>query len=102
MQVRRVPGTGLGNPQNGRRMYTPPDGADRLRDMLANWERFLHEERELDPLVRMAVRHYTLDADATAVSTSLRCWALAPMGRLLPLLRSHGVHGRTFDRRRNQ
>ncbi len=28
----------------------------------ANWERFLHEQPELDPLVRMAVGHYQFEA----------------------------------------
>src|SRR4051812_40932316 len=26
MQIRRVPGTGLGNPRTGKRVYTPPEG----------------------------------------------------------------------------
>ena len=30
--------------------------------MLANWERFLHNEVELDPLIRMAVAHYQFEA----------------------------------------
>lgn len=30
--------------------------------MLANWEKFLHHETELDPLVRMAVGHYQFEA----------------------------------------
>lgn len=62
MDIRRVPGTGLGNPRTGKVVYTPPEGADRLRDLLANWERFLHDRRELDPLVRMAVGHYQFEA----------------------------------------
>jgi Fic family protein len=33
-----------------------------LRELLANWERFLHQQRELDPLVRMAVGHYQFEA----------------------------------------
>lgn len=33
-----------------------------LRDMLANWERFLHNQTELDPLIRMAVDHYQFEA----------------------------------------
>ncbi len=33
-----------------------------LRDMLANWERFLHNQTELDPLSRMAVDHYQFEA----------------------------------------
>ncbi|MFO1196817.1 MAG: Fic family protein [Burkholderiaceae bacterium] len=34
----------------------------RLRDLLANWERFLHDQTELDPLIRMAVGHYQFEA----------------------------------------
>jgi len=30
--------------------------------MLANWERFIHNEVEIDPLVRMAVAHYQFEA----------------------------------------
>lgn len=62
MDVRRVPGTQLANARTGKIVYTPPEGEGRLRDLLANWERFLHEQRELDPLVRMAVGHYQFEA----------------------------------------
>jgi len=62
MDVRRVPGTQLANPVTGQVIYTPPEGEERLRDLLANWERFLHEQVELDPLVRMAVAHYQFEA----------------------------------------
>lgn len=34
----------------------------RLRDMPANWERFLHRQPELDSLIRMAVGHYQFEA----------------------------------------
>ena len=43
-------------------MYTPPVGADLLRDKLANWERFIHEHGDIDPLIRMAVAHYQFEA----------------------------------------
>jgi len=33
-----------------------------LRDKLANWERFIHEQRDIDPLIRMAVAHYQFEA----------------------------------------
>ncbi len=65
MQVRRVPGTALAKEtgQGDRQVvYTPPEGEDLLRKLLANWERFLHEETEIDPLVRMAVGHYQFEA----------------------------------------
>jgi Fic family protein len=62
IDVRRVPGTQLSNAGTGQTVYTPPEGEERLRGLLANWERFLHEQRELDPLVRMAVGHYQFEA----------------------------------------
>ncbi len=62
MSVRKVPGIALANDATGEVIYTPPEGEARLRDLLANWERFLHEEETIDPLVRMAVAHYQFEA----------------------------------------
>lgn len=62
VDIRNTPGTALKNTATGEIIYTPPDGEQRLRDMLSNWERFLHEQDELDPLVRMAVGHYQFEA----------------------------------------
>jgi Fic family protein len=61
MRVRRVPGTALAK-ESGQIVYTPPEGAELLHTLLANWERFLHEKTGLDPLVRMAVGHYQFEA----------------------------------------
>jgi len=60
IRVRRVPGTAL--VKAGKVVYTPPVGEELIRKLLANWERFLHEKKELDPLVRMAVGHYQFEA----------------------------------------
>lgn len=62
MDIRRIPGTALANDAIGEVIYTPPAGEARLRDLLANWERFLHEATHLDPLVRMAAAHYQFEA----------------------------------------
>jgi Fic family protein len=62
MNVRRVPGTALANHATGEVIYTPPEGEAHIRDLLANWERFLHEEEAIDPLVRMAAAHYQFEA----------------------------------------
>jgi len=62
MSVRRVPGTALASDQTGEVIYTPPVGEDELRSLLANWERFLHEATDLDPLIRLAVAHYQFEA----------------------------------------
>jgi Fic family protein len=61
MRVRRVPGTALAR-GTGDIVYTPPVGEDLLRRLLGNWEKFLHETTELDPLIRMAVGHYQFEA----------------------------------------
>jgi Fic family protein len=61
MRVRTVPGTGLAR-TSGEIVYTPPVGEDLLRSLLANWEKFLHEATEIDPLVRMAAGHYQFEA----------------------------------------
>ena len=60
--VRRVPGTALLNQATGRIVYTPPEGEALLRTLLANWERFLHDRDDIDPLIRMAVAHYQFEA----------------------------------------
>lgn len=62
MEVRRTPGTQLKNSFTGEIIYTPPEGEQLLRDLLADWERYLHEESEVDPLIRMAVLHYQFEA----------------------------------------
>jgi len=62
MSVRKVPGTALQNDRTGEIIYTPPAGEAVIRDLLANWERFMHEATDLDPLIRMAVGHYQFEA----------------------------------------
>jgi Fic family protein len=62
LDIRRTPGTQLANDRSGEVIYTPPEGESRLRDLLANWERFLHDETGIDPLIRMAVCHYQFEA----------------------------------------
>lgn len=62
IDIRKVPGTALKNQTTGKVVYTPPEGQERLRNLLANWERFLHDDSDLDPLIRMAVGHYQFEA----------------------------------------
>ena len=62
MDIRKTPGTQLINERTGEIIYTPPEGETLLRDMLANWERFIHNEVDIDPLIRMAVAHYQFEA----------------------------------------
>lgn len=62
MSVRRIPGTALAKERSDEVIYTPPVGEDLLRNLLSNWEKFLHENTELDPLIRLAVAHYQFEA----------------------------------------
>lgn len=62
MEVRRIPGTALMDAATGEVVYTPPVGEDRLRNLLANWERFLHDAEDIDPLIRVAASHYQFEA----------------------------------------
>ncbi|MBE9548584.1 MAG: Fic family protein [Proteobacteria bacterium] len=62
MRVRKVPGTTLANSLNNEIIYTPPEGEALLRQLLANWETYIHNETDTDPLVRMAVSHYQFEA----------------------------------------
>jgi Fic family protein len=62
MTVRKVPGTQLMNAATNEIVYTPPENENLLRDLLANWENYIHMETELDPLIRLAVGHYQFEA----------------------------------------
>jgi len=62
MEIRRLPGTVIDDAARDEVIYTPPEGEDRIRELLANWETFVHGEDDLDPLIRMAVSHYQFEA----------------------------------------
>jgi Fic family protein len=60
--VRAVPGTRIANPVTREVIYAPPEGSQVIRELLSDWERFIHAGDDLDPLVRMAVAHYQFEA----------------------------------------
>lgn len=62
MDVRKASGTTLVNSTTGDVIYTPPAGENVIRGLLKNWENFLHQDDEFDPLVKMAVAHYQFEA----------------------------------------
>jgi len=62
MTIRKVPGTALQNDRSGSVIYTPPVGETVIRDLLSNWEKFIHGYQEIDPLIRLAVLHYQFEA----------------------------------------
>lgn len=80
LDIRATPGTALMNEATGAVIYTPPEGQNLLRDKLANWERFIHEAEDIDPLIRLAVMHYQFEAIHPFVDGNGRT------GRILNLL----------------
>ena len=62
MDFRKLPGTQLKNSYTGEIIHTPPEGGDQLRELLSDWERYLHASDDVDPLIRMAVLHYQFEA----------------------------------------
>lgn len=59
--IRVTPGTTLSNTQ-GEVIYTPPEGERIIRDKLTNLEKFINENEEIDPLIKMALMHYQFEA----------------------------------------
>ena len=62
MDLRTLQGTRIGNPITGEVAYSPPEGRELIAEKLAQWERFIHAEDGMDPVVRMAVAHYQFEA----------------------------------------
>jgi Fic family protein len=62
LDLRRTTGTNLRNHTTGQVIYTPPEGEAVIRQLMANWEAFLHDGSDMDPLVRMAIAHYQFEA----------------------------------------
>lgn len=60
--IRKGGGTKLANPGTKKIIYTPPEGENVLRDKLANLEKFIYADDELDPLIKLAVLHYQFEA----------------------------------------
>lgn len=56
MQMRRTP-VALRNDRTGVLVYTPPNQPDILADLLQDWERFVHQVDDFDPLTRVAILH---------------------------------------------
>jgi len=62
MNIRKIPGTQIANTVTGEVIYTPPEGESVIRDKLSNWEKFINENIEVEPLIRLAVMHYQFEA----------------------------------------
>lgn len=62
MNIRTTNGTALRNGQTREIIYTPPNGDETIRNKLKNWEKFIHENEYLDPLIILAIAHYQFEA----------------------------------------
>jgi len=62
LDIRDDSGTKLSNRRTGKVIYTPPKGQRLLQQKLENWQAFMHERTDIDPLIRMAVQHYQFEA----------------------------------------
>lgn len=62
LDIRAEPGTRLKNRMTGEVIYTPPEGQKLLIQKLDNWANFMHNDTQIDPLVRLAVQHYQFEA----------------------------------------
>ena len=62
LDVRDDSGTSLKNRATGELIYTPPVGQKLLIEKLENWQSFMHDNTDIDPLIRMAVQHYQFEA----------------------------------------
>jgi len=59
--IRNMPGTKLSNAK-GEVIYTPPSGEKVIREKLANLEKFINDNKTIDPLIKMALMHYQFEA----------------------------------------
>lgn len=57
---RKVPGTVLQNERTGEVVFEPP-APELIQDMMTDLERFIHNDNDLDPLVRMAIMHHRFE-----------------------------------------
>lgn len=59
--LREITGTKLANPITSKVIYTPPE-PHLINGLMKEWEKFVNEDTEYDPLVRMALMHYQFEA----------------------------------------
>lgn len=62
MELRSLPGTRIVNQSTGQITYSPPEGHDLITRLMTDWERLIHADDDMDPLVRLAVSHYQFEA----------------------------------------
>jgi len=61
---RKLPGTSLKNAATGEVIYTPPQDADTIRNLMTNLETYINDSdlNRMDPLVKMAIIHFQFES----------------------------------------
>jgi Fic family protein len=62
--LRKLPGTDLKNARTGEVVYTPPQDAKLIEDLMANLIEYINSDElcDADPLVKMAIIHYQFES----------------------------------------
>jgi len=61
--IRKLPGTVLKNDLTGEVVYTPPSGEQEILALMSNLENYINDNSDnIDPLIKLAVIHYQLEA----------------------------------------
>lgn len=60
--IRKLPGTVLKNDKTGETIYTPPSGEEEIRNLLSNLEKYINDDNDIDPLIKLAVIHYQFES----------------------------------------
>lgn len=60
--IRDRDGVYIGNPRTRSPLYTPPTGVEVIATKLQDWQAFLQDPGEIDPLVATALQHYQFEA----------------------------------------
>ena len=61
--IRKIPGVSIKNSLTGEVLYTPPEGENLIRSLLANFENYFNDfSDDIDPLIKMAVLHYQFES----------------------------------------
>lgn len=58
---RKTPGTGLQN-KSGEIVYVPPQNAEAIQGHMAELEKYMNLDEEMDPLIKMAIIHHQFES----------------------------------------
>ena len=60
--IRKLPGTALKNAATGKVIYTPPDDHARILNLMKNFAKYINEDDDISPLIKLAVQHYQFES----------------------------------------